>query len=344
MVGFGSGSSRQRFPSWTAPLTRWAFQGNTPEEIDPNGTGLMSDALMGSNMLPGSVAFGGLAGNIPGAQLAGHQAQQLGAGATAQGYGNLMQLANMGWGPIGQTSQIAGLVPQGMDASNYYLNRGVTPAVQGGNVQGAMGAGQQVVDRALATADQLPAEAYQRVVAEGLPEVRASYSARGLGTSGEAARGEQEYIQRTRDQLFQQDVANKIAALQTGASASGAAASQAIGAQNAAIGRGQLGLGAANAIPGQLAGFQDVAGAPLNYMSQFAGLQGAPLDLVGQGLNLYGQGLQMPLQYQQALYNFTRQPQLDLLSQLSGTQQANSRNWNFALGGGNKGGGGGGGN
>jgi uncharacterized membrane protein YgcG len=84
----------------------------------------------------------------------------------------------------------------------------------------------------------------------------------------------------------------------------------------------------------------------LQGMQSVAGLQGAPLDLVSQGLGLYGQGMNMPLQYQQALYNFTRQPQLDLLTQLSGTQQGNSRNWNAGasvMGGGGKSGGGGGG-
>lgn len=328
-INFSNSSARQKFPSWTAPLTRYSFTGQVPGDVDPNGVGLISDAMAGNYALSGPQAFGGLAGQIPGGQLAGQQAQQLGAAATQQGYDALMALGGQGWNTLNQVNGLAGLVPNGMDASNYYLNRGVTPAVQGGNVQGAMGAGQQVVDRALATANQLPAEAYQRVVAEGLPEVRASYSARGLGTSGEAARGEQDYIQRTRDQLFQQDVANQIAALQTGANASGAAASQAIGAQNAAIGRGQLGLGASNAIPNQLGQFQDVAGAPLGYMQQLAGLQSAPLNLVGQGLNLYGQGMNLPLQYQQALYNYTRQPQLDLLTQLSGTQQSNARNWSF---------------
>jgi hypothetical protein len=344
-MGFNYGSSSQKFPSWTAPLTRWAFEGNTPNNIDPRGDGLMSDALMGSLLFPGYEAFGGLAGQVGNAQQAGAMTRQLGAEATNQGYGNLMALGSMGWGPLGQTQQIAGLVPNAMDASNYYLNRGVTPATQGSNVQGAMGAGQQVVDAALNAYRAMPAESYQRVVADALPEVRSSYSARGLGLSGEAARGEQDYIQRTRDDLYQKDVANQIAALGTGAAASGAAASQAIGAQQAAIQRGQLGLNASNSIPQQLGAFQNVAGAPLDYMAQVAQLQGAPLDFLSQGLGLQGQALNLPLQYQQALYNFTRQPQLDLLSALSGTQTPQSRNWNFGGGisGGKSGGGGGGG-
>jgi hypothetical protein len=326
-MGFNYGSSNQKFPSWTAPLSRWAFTGNTPEEIDPRGDGLMSDALMGSLLFPGYDAFGGLAGQVGNAQQAGSITRQLGADATAQGYGNLMNLGQQSFGPLAQTQGIAGLVPSAMDASNYYLNRGVTPGVQGTNVQGAMGAGQQVVDAALSAYRAMPADAYQRVVADALPEVRSSYSARGLGLSGEAARGEQDYIQRTRDDLYQKDVANQIAALGTGAAASGAAASQAIGAQQAAIARGQLGLNASNSIPQQLGQFQNIAGAPLDYMQQVAQLQGAPLEMLGQGLNLYGAGLNLPLQYQQSLYNFTRQPQLDLLSQLTGTQQGNARNW-----------------
>jgi hypothetical protein len=327
----------------------------------------MSDALQGSNMYPNWMAYGGLADLIPGAQLAGRQAQQLGAAATQQGYDTLMALGGQGWGPLQQTQGIAGLVPNGLEASNYYLNRGVTPAMRGANVQGATGAGQQlvdyalsgagsrVVDAALAAPAQFQTEIYNRALADAMPAVTASYASRGLGTSGVAARGEQDFTQRMTDQFAQEAIQNRLAALGVAAQAqngvfsgagsgASAAAAQAIGAQNAAIGRGQLGLQAANAIPGQLGAFQGIAGAPLGYMQQLAGLQGAPLDLVGQGLGLYGQGMQLPFNYQQALYNFTRQPQLDLLSQLSGTMQGNNRNWNFALGGGNKGGSGGGGN
>jgi hypothetical protein len=349
MIGMGSSSSRNQFPSWTAPFTRYAFTGQTPDGVNPatgtgagSGYGLINDAYAGSGAFPAWDAFSGLAGQVPAAQQAGQMGQQLGAQATQQGYGNLSQLAGMGWGPLGQSMGIAGMVPQGMDASNYYL-QGVTGAANGGNVQGAMGAGQQVVDAALSAYRALPAEAYQRVVQEGLPEVRAASSARGLGSSGQAARNEEDYIQRTRDDLYQKDVANQIAALGTGAAASGAAASQAIGAQNAAIGRGQLGMQAANAIPGIMGAFQDVTGQPLGMMGQMAAMQGLPLDLVNQGLSTFASSLGLPLQYQQALYNYTRQPQLDLLSQLTGTQTGQSRGWNASIGGGSKGGGGSGG-
>lgn len=351
-INFSNSSARQKFPSWTAPLTRYSFTGQVPGGVDPNGVGLMSDALAGNYALLGPQAFAGLADQIPGGQLAGHQAQQLGAAATQQGYDNLMALGGHGWNTLNAVNGLAGLVPNGLEASNYYLNRGVTPAMQGANVQGATGAGQQlvdyalsgagsrVVDAALAAPAQFQTDIYNRALKDALPTVTASYSSRGLGTSGAAARGEQDFTQRLTDQFAQEAIQNRLAALGVAAQAqngvfsgagagAGAAASQAIGAQNAAVARGQLGLGAANAIPGQLGGFQEVAGAPLGYMGQFAGLQGAPLDLVGQGLNLYGQGMQLPFQYQQALYNFTRQPQLDLLTQLSGTQQSNARNWSF---------------
>jgi hypothetical protein len=226
--------------------------------------------------------------------------------------------------------------------------------------------GTMIRDQALQASTEFGPQMFQRVVQDALPEVRAAYGVRGLGTSGGAALGEQEYIQRVRDDLAQAEIDNRLQALGIanqanlgalgtaataqngllGAAASGAssAASQAIGAQNAAIGRGQLGLGAAQSIPGMLSGFQDVTGAPLGLMGQVAALQGLPLGLAGQGLDLYTQGLMLPMQYQQALYNFTRQPQLDLLSALSGTNVGQSRGWNFSLGGGGgKGGGGGGG-
>jgi hypothetical protein len=277
--------------------------------------------MFGAGAATPEQVFGGLVDRIGGAQQAGSQLRQLAGESTGYGYNALMDMAQRAFGPVGQTAELAGMIPGGMDAANYYL-QGVTGAAKGQNVEGAMGAGQQVVDAALGAYKAMPSDAYQRVVAEGLPEVRASYSARGLGTSGGAARGEQDYIQRTRDQLYQQDVANQIAALNSGAAASGAAASQAIGAQQAALGRGQLGLAASQA-PGQILGqFSQVAASPLDALLAAAGLQSKPLEIAMGGGQAYSQGLNLPLDYQKALYEFTRDPSKTLLGSLSGTQQS----------------------
>jgi hypothetical protein len=302
-----------------------------PEDYQPMH-GPFRDAMYGWGAGPVEQVFGGLSDNIPVAQQAGSNIRDMAAQGTGYGYGALMDLAQRAFGPVGQTQGIAGMAPDAMEASNYYL-QGVTGAAKGSNVQGAMGAGQQVVDKALAAYQAMPAEAYQRVVAEGLPEVRASYSSRGLGASGGAARGEQDYIQRTRDQLYQQDVANQIAALQSGAAASGAAASQAIGAQQAALGRGQLGLAASQA-PGQILGqFQQVATSPLDAMIAAAGLQSQPLQLAGAGGQVYSQGLNLPLEYQQAIYEFTRDPAKTIMGALSGVQQNSSKGQYRTIGG-----------
>jgi hypothetical protein len=88
---------------------------------------------------------------------------------------------------------------------------------------------------------------------------------------------------------------------------------------------GQLGLQASQ-MPGQiLQQMQQVAGAPLDAMTQAAQLQMAPLQLAGLGGQVYSQGLNLPLEYQQALYNLTRDPSKAFLNSLAGTQQSSSK-------------------
>jgi hypothetical protein len=281
------------------------------------------DAVTGYDMAPASQIFAGLAEQFGNAQNAGRMGRDLMSQGTNQGWNNAMRYGGQANDATRQTQQLAGMIPNAMDAANYYL-QGVTGATQGHNVMNASGAGQQVVDAALNASTRFGPEMYQRVVAEGLPEVRASYSARGLGTSGEAARGEQEYISRTRDMLAQQEVQNRIAALGTAASASGPAASQAIGAQQAAAQRGQLGLQASQA-PGQiLQQMQGVASSPLDAMAAALGIQMGPGQLAQQGMQGFLQALNLPLEYQQAVYNLTRDGGKGLLNALAGQQQSSS--------------------
>jgi hypothetical protein len=296
------------------------------------------------------------------------------AQATGQGYGNLMQLGQQAFGPVQQQQGIAGQIPNATEAANSYLGN-VNQAESGratwrgapqhyADANGARhrrhqrtehhrqsrGAGQQVVDAALAAPAQFQSEIYDRAVRDARPAIAASYSARGLGQSGAAARGEQDSVQRLADDFAQQAVQARIGALNAAANASGSAASQAIGAQQAAIGRGQLGLGYGqlghdyDTLQGQLYGqqgqlglqgsqmpgqilqqMQQVAGAPLDAMTQAAQLQMAPLQLAGAGGQVYSQGLNLPLEYQQALYNLTRDPSKSFLNSLAGTQQSSSK-------------------
>jgi len=327
--GPGGQNSKQKIPEWARAFANWGFGGRIPGgSLNPNADfpqqGPFYDAIMGSQAASPEQLFGGLANQIPGAQRAGSIGRDMVSQGTNQGWQNAMQYGNQANQFTGQAGNIAGMIPNAMEAANYYL-QGVTGATQGNNIIGASGAGQQVVDAALGSARQMPAEAYQRVVADALPEVRSSYSDRGLGTSGESARGEQEYIQRTRDKIYQQDVANQIAALGTAASASGAAASQAIGAQQAAAQRGQLGLQASQA-PGQiLQQMQGVNGSALDALASALGIQAGPGQLAQQGMEGYSQGLNLPLQYQQEIYNLTRDGGKGLLNALAGQQQSVSK-------------------
>lgn len=316
-------NSKQRLPNWARGVADWLFEGTSPGNTPDAGP--FADAIRGWGSASPEQLFSGLAGQIPNAQRAGMQTRELAAQGTSQGYGNLMNMASQAWGPVGQTQQIAGLIPQGMDTANYYL-QGVTGATRGNNIMGAQGAGQQVVDAALGAPAQFQSEIYNRAVKDATPYLRAASSSRGLGRSGQAARSEQDGVQRITDEFAREAVQARIGALNAAASASGAAASQAIGAQQAALGRGQLGLQASQA-PGQIMQqFQNVAQSPLDALTAAAGLQTQPLQLAALGSQLYNQGLQMPLDYQRDVYDFTRAPSMALLQALAGQQQSTSKN------------------
>lgn len=292
---------------------------------NPWSSGIYGDAFWAGTALPAQQVYGhdgpltAQWNRVPQLFQAGAMGQGLTADALAQGYGNAMWGAQAGHNQaLNQANLYNTLVPNLLQSSNYYLNQGVTPAIQGKFSSGPSGAGNRVVDAGLGFGADVAA-IQRRAIAEGLPQVRASYSARGLGTSGEAARGEQDYVQRISDALAQQAIDAKLGGLQAAAAASGSAASEAVGFGNIGLGRGQLGLQAAQA-PFDIMGSM-LAGnnAALQGLGMGQQMQGYPQQLMGMGMQNYFNGWNLPLQAFQNYIQTQRYPQNQAMTLLGGT-------------------------
>lgn len=248
------------------------------------------------------------------AGLGGSMTRQLAADETNRGYGQSANLANRMSNTFNN--------PGWMDMTQYYAG-GIGPAIQGTNFPGVGGSGGggggggswgptgkslQVADAALNAQANWQKDIYDRAIADARPAVAASYSARGLGSSGMAARGEQDAIQRITDDMTQRDVQNRINSLGVAASAAGNAGQEGVGWGNVGVGWGNVGLGRGNLameatrLPAQVQG-QFI-------QNQLAAQQGQanPMALLGQGSQLFNMGLQMPMQSFQNIYNTSRAP------------------------------------
>jgi hypothetical protein len=248
-----------------------------------------SEGLYGPNS-PLMAAYG----SLPDLFTAGGMGQMLTADSLAQGYGQSQWLANQGFGQHDQIGALLGLQTPAFGVANQYA-QGLMPAIQGSNVGGPSGAGNRVVDAGLNFGFDVDA-IQQRAIAQGLPQVRASYSARGLGTSGEAARGEQDYVQRISDEMAQQAIQARLGGLNAAAAASGPASSEAVGFGNIGLGRGQLALQGAQ-MPGDVLNqFLQGQQYGLQGLGMAQQLQGYPQQLLGTGMSNFFNAYNAPLQ------------------------------------------------
>jgi hypothetical protein len=309
--------------------------------------GYFGDVGLGQ-MFPYQNLYGGIQQNYPNIQRGGQYFADLGLQGTTHGQQSTTDLANQAWGNAGwagaqlpQTSNLMALAMPAFGVANQFA-QGLSPAIHGLNTQGgsgagqqamgagrqAMGVGQQVLNAGLGFGADL-ADIQQRAIAEGLPQVRASYSARGLGTSGEAARGEQDYVQRISDQMAQEAIQARLGGLgiaAQGANAygqgagvvgqgAGVAANEAAAFGNIGLGRGALSAQAAQLpgsvlnqfLQGQGQGLQNF-GQVGNILTQAGQQQFQPLQLAGLGAGVWGQGQQFPLDYANTLFQASRQP------------------------------------
>lgn len=326
MSGIFSGGpqSETKRPGYTRPggdflgSGKLPFGMTDPSQMDSLG-GYFGDVNLG-HMFPYQSLYGGLQQGPQQAQAGGQYFAGLGLQGTQFGFPQTQNLA-MGNAALGgqayqQAGQIPGLLnlqPNALGAANYFA-QGVHPGIAGTNMQGGSGAGQQVMHAGLGFGADLQ-DIQRRAIAEGLPQVRASYSSRGLGTSGEAARGEQDYVQRISDQMAQEAIQARLGGLNVAAQGANTAAGEAANFGNIGLGRGQLALQGAQMpgavlnqfLQGQNYGMQGLGQAG-NILSQAGQQQFQPLQLAGLGAGVFGQGMQFPLDYTNTMFNATRQP------------------------------------
>lgn len=321
----GGAESETKRPGYTRPGGDFLGEGKWPGSRQGYGDlagmgGYFGDVGLAA-MFPYQQMYGGLQQNFPNVQAGGNFFSALGLGGSGQGYQNTSFLADQGrgtaqWatGILPQTMDTLGLQNNALAAANYYAQQ-LAPAIRGSNMGGGTGAGQQVMSAAQNFNTNELADIQRRAIAEGLPQVRASYSARGLGTSGEAARGEQDYVQRISDQMAQEAIQARLQGLGIMSQGASTAANEAAQFGNIGLGRGNLALQGSQLpmnvlnqmLQGQGLGMQN-----FNQMGQLQSLAGQmqfqPLQLAGLGAGVWGQGMQFPLDYTNTLFAASRQP------------------------------------
>lgn len=250
---------------------------------------------------------------LGGAAQGGSALRGLSSQATENGYnasanmagqaGNYLMNPSYDW--LGASNQFA----QGINSAIHGTNG------TGGGSFGPSGLSAQVAQAALGAQPQWQKQIYDRAIADARPQMRSAFSSRGMGNSGGAIRGEEDAIQRITDQQAQQDVQNRIQSLGVASNAAGQAGQESSQWGNIGLGRGQLSLQGAQ-LPGQ------VQGQFLANLLQGQQAQGAPLNMLGTGSQLYQQGLQMPLQTFNNIYQTSRAPEtlgVNLLGGSAGT-------------------------
>jgi hypothetical protein len=316
----GGPESETKRPNYTRPGGNFLGEGDFPNGAkgygDLSGLGGYFGDVGLASMFPYQDMYNGLAQGPTRAQLGGNYFSQLGLGGTGAGYNATSGLARQAQGFGGQIGDTLGLQNNALAASNYYAQQ-LAPSIQGSNMQGMSGAGQQVMNAGMNFGADLSG-IQQRAIAEGLPQVRASYSSRGLGTSGESARGEQDYVQRISDQMAQEAIQARLGGLGVAAQGANIAAGEAANFGNIGLGRGNLALQSSQMpmsvlnqmLQGQNLGLQGLGAAG---QQQFQ-----PLQLAGLGAGVWGQGMQFPLDYTNTLFAASRQPQNWLANFING--------------------------
>lgn len=337
----GGPESSTKRPSWTYPGSNYLANGGFPPGMTPENlqyqSGFLGDQT-GQQLYPFNSLYGGMQ-NLPGqAQQGGADLRQLAAMGAQQGFGNTMGLANMAPGLAQQQMQMAGYAPGVLGASAGYgqmLNNAIGQGSSGVGIPSGNLA--RITDAALNQANNVGVngDIYQRTMDLMRPQIRAAYSARGLGTSGEAIQGENDQAMQLADTMAQQAYANRNAFLGTAANAGSAEGAERVGLTNAGVNqalglgglgvqRGQLALGGMTAAPqawNSILGGQNQAFQGLNMAGQ---QQFQPLQLAGLGGGVYGQGLNMPLDFANAMYGATRAPMMNFGNFLNGVPNVGS--------------------
>ncbi len=186
-------------------------------------------------------------------------------------------------------------------------------------------------------------ELYKSTLSFLTPQVRTAFAARGMGDSGQAVGAEGDQARQLADSFATRAQQEKNAFLQTAAGSEGTAAGFQ-GARNNALANifgSQAGLeggrnsALANIFGSQVQGALGATEAPSRVFSTMQGGLGQGIQNIGAALGQYlqpqqmnqaglaglGQALNLPVAYQQQLYNFLRSPQTQLMGVPSSTGQ-----------------------
>lgn len=281
----GGGASGTEIPSLLRPYFAELFTEQGP---------LLQDIRMGREGLPNP--FQNLGGLLEQARPAADILGQQGGWGGVQGAMNNAFLAGQLGMPIAQ--QAAGLSGQSenaLAATFPFYNQLLSSVRQ----QGIGQIGDQALGQIANTGPR--GDIYERAAALLRPQVRAGFSARGLGSSGAAIREEGNQMQQLADSFAQRAMQERIGLL--------GAAAQGQGAESSMMGQRISGsLGGAQ-LPGQIMNqFQQQYGGALGNLAASAGLNLTPMQASLAGTQALGAGLGLPFQLAQQAYLATRSP------------------------------------
>lgn len=329
--GGGSGSRLPRFAEDIAAILFRDTSDNFTGGLGPNGAGVFGDIQEGYNQGPARDLFSGLMSGVGAGQMGRDYFGTNAINLTDRGVRAGMNMND--WSQEGaidsrdynrMNDAFLGQASRGFNnLMSLVGNGGGGPGSQLARTPGIGEAGR----RALAASENVgpDSDLYNRTWDIMRPQVRSSWAARGMGDSGAAINAESNQAQQLADQFAQRANAEKNNFLQTAVGSEGANASFQ-GALNSAL---------ANMYGSQVQGAVAGTEAPARIFSTMQGGIGQGIQNIGAALGQYlqpmqmnqaglaglGQALNLPVAYQQQLYNFFRSPQTQLMGVPSSTGQ-----------------------
>ena len=353
----GGGSAGSKLPKWATDIGNVLFRDpaaafqTAGEMLGPSGYGAFGDMLSGYLAGPTSQMFAG-----PGQDGGWGDSIQQTRDASNYFANNAMNIAQNAQPAMNNLNMMAYNGAQ--DSAGYnalngaFLEQGGRGFNQlmglvgqgGGGVQPPPTLGMGEVGRAAlaASKDVGPdSELYKSTLSFMTPQVRSAYSARGLGTSGQAANAEADQARQLADSFAQRANTERNQYYNTAASDSAQYNSALANMYGSSTGAGanmygtqMQGATAATEAPSRIfSTMQGGLGQGIQNIGNATGQYLQPMQMNQAGMGNYGQAQQMPLSYQQSIYNYLRSPQTQLLGIPSGTgQQSNAGSPNGLFG------------
>ena len=324
----GGGSAGSKLPKFATALGDVLFRDPADffkaagEMLGPSGYGAFGDMLSGYAAGPASQMFAGPGqGGGWGDSI---QQTQDASKYFANNSMNIMQNAQPAMNNLNMMAYNGAQDSAGYNALNgAFLEQGgrgfnqLMGLVGGGGQDSQMG---EAGRAAMAASNNVgpDSELYKSTLSFLTPQVRSAYSARGLGTSGQAASAEADQARQLADSFAQRANTERNQFLNT------AVGSEGVGAQR--YGTQMQGATAATEAPSRIfSTMQGGLGQGIQNIGNATGQYLQPMQMNQAGMGNFGQAQQMPLSYQQSIYNYLRSPQTQLLGIPSGTGQQSNK-------------------